>query len=178
MKTIRRVFWMVVGLALGLTIPWIFAGQACGSSFSLGGGQVAPHSYSSSYGLDRGWHFSVSVEDHFYENDRWDANVGVLCISSHYKRRENPPGQGRSSVDSSIAAVYAKPGVRLTEHLRPFAMLGIGANFSDGTNACTLVGGGIAYEIDKNWSLEGMFLYVWDNVKVFQVPSLSVRYSF
>lgn len=177
-RSIRLLFWFVVGLALALTIPWLFVGPVSGASVSLGGGQVKPHSYSGAYGLDKGWAFSASLEDLYYENETWGVNVGALYVASHYKRRENQSAYRRHSVESHVAALYTKPFWNLTKHFKPFLVTGLGVNFADRTEPCALAGGGLNYPINENWSLEGKFLYVWDPVKVYQLPTLSIRYEF
>lgn len=179
-RTVRRLYWLIIGLALSLTLPYL----AWGASLSLGGGQVNPHSYSGTYGLDKGWQFSASAEDLYWENDVWSMNVGILYVASHYKRRSNYNGERRSSEESHLAALYASPRWKLTmlsKHLKdisPLLLTGIGVNFTDDTHAAIILGGGFNYDISEAWSLEGKFLWVWDVVKVYRMPSLSIRYEF
>ena len=177
-KTVRRLYWLIIGLTIGLTFTWLFAGQSWAASLSLGGGQVNPHSYSGKYGLDKGWQFSASVEDDYYENDVYNVNVGILYVASHYKRRNNYGRQSRRSQDSHLVALYGKTYYHLTEHIRPFVMAGAGVNFMEGAKPSGLLGGGFNYVINRDWSLEGTFLYVWDNTKIYRMPTVSLRYEF
>ena len=172
-RTVRRLYWLIIGLAIGLTFTWLFAGQSWAASASLGGGQLNPHSYSGRYGLDKGWSGLATLE-----GEIWNVNVGVLYIASRYKRRNNYGDQKRRGQNSHLAALYGKSYWDLTDHIRPFVTAGAGVNYTDRPKIAGMLGGGFNYVIDRDWSLEGTFMFVWDNTKVYRIPSVSLRYEF
>ena len=177
MRLTSKIFWFVLGMLLAQLL-WVYAGPSSAASLSLGGGQVNPHSYSNQYALDKGWHFSASLEDVYAEDDVWNVNVGLLYVASHYKRRNNFGDQKRRSQDSHLVALYGKTYYHLTDHIRPFVMAGAGVNFTGATKPSGLLGGGFSFVVNRDWSIEGSFLYVWDNTKVYRMPSISLRYEF
>lgn len=177
-RAIKTIYWLIIGLALGLSIPWLFVPSASGASASLGGGHLNPHSYSGAYSLEKGWNVLASLEDLHYENNKWSVNKGLLYFSSIHERHDNYGSHEKHTINSHTLALYAKPYWHLTERFKPFVMGGVGGNFASSFEPCVLVGAGVNYIFYENWSLEASFLKMWDHTRVYHVPTLSIRYEF
>jgi len=176
-RTGRRLYWLIIGLALGLTIPWLFVDPAYPQELSFGGGVLNGHSYDRDYSIDTGKHFAFTLEESYI---KWDhkINVGLMYLYSHYTRTNNEP-QKELKIDAHVITAFVKPYWRLTESFQPFVLAGVGAAIDRYSSRASLTTGlGLDYWLTDRWALSPSLYLIVTETNNFKVGLISIKYSF
>jgi len=159
-RTLRRLYWLIIGLALGLTIPWLFVSSAYGQqSITLGYGNQNGHSFSSRDKVNppgyTGQSGIVVCERYkrFQKLNFLEFSYGKSVVGYHFIMRDNGNMKERDqfavlgTVDGAVYLTYFK-------WVNPFVRLGFGMEAAtDDLNPAVSITDGVEIKVYKNISV-------------------------
>lgn len=184
----KKVLWFLVGFVTVFSLVFIGFADAKGlpkkvgqsvhtQGFTLGGGLINGHSYSSDFSIDGGYTGYLS-----YDRDTsWEhVDVGVMYTFGQFEIHDNIHDKDESQTNHILTG-FLKPHFYIGSNLKVFAIVGAGVMVgSDDSGFVGQGSAGIDYHLFDNWSVSvATHFYVTEKQNMRTIPTtVGLRYTF